>query len=60
MACTVRELKEALKLLDDDDMIGVDDGGLTLVVVGDPGTFFEIGGIPLDDEDEEDEEEEEV
>lgn len=43
MPSTVREVKAWLETLDDDDEIGVDDGGLALAVTGDPDTWFEIG-----------------
>jgi len=35
-----------------DALIGVNDDGLALEVVGNPGVYYEIGGIPLDDEEE--------
>lgn len=35
-------------------MIGIDDGGLALRVVDHPEVYYEIGGIPEDDEDDSD------
>lgn len=52
MAMTVREIKEWLDGLEDGRLVGVDDGGLCLEVVGNPETYCEIGGIPDGDDDE--------
>lgn len=74
MACTVSELRVYLSGWDGDDMIGIDEGGLNLIIVAPKGyddpkvctkfpngdgevlalSYFEIGGIPLDDEDKDD------
>ena len=51
MAVTKKELIEWLNGLDDDDLVGIDDGGLTLVVE-DKEDYYEIGGIPEQSEDE--------
>lgn len=51
MAMTVREIKEWLNTLQDDDLVGVDEGGLCLELVGDPESYCEIGGIPEEEED---------
>jgi len=51
MAMTVREIKEWLNTLQDDDLVGIDDGGLCLEVAEDPGTYCEIGGLPEEEED---------
>ncbi len=51
MAMPVKEIREWLDTLNDDDLVGVDDGGLSLQVVDDPGSYCEIGGIPEEDED---------
>jgi len=53
----VRELKQWLATLDDEDMVAIDEGGLTLEVVfiaslGNLGAYIEIGGKPDEDEDE--------
>jgi len=50
MAMFVSELKRWLNTLNDDDVIGVDEGGLCLQVDGDPGIYYEIGGLPDDNE----------
>lgn len=50
MAMAVNEIREWLNTLNDDDMVGINDDGLALEVVGEPGSYCEIGGIPLDDE----------
>lgn len=50
MAMTVREIKEWLNTLRDDDVVGVDEGGLCLEVARDPETYCEIGGMPDEDE----------
>lgn len=54
MACTVGMLRKQLECLDDDDVIAIDEGGLNIVVVGESGVFFEMGGVPLEDEEETD------
>ena len=55
MACTVKELVEFFKTLSEDAVVAVDDGGLILVELDEDnkqtGNYYEIGGIPLDDED---------
>jgi hypothetical protein len=43
---TVRDIKAWLNTLPDDDSVGVDDGGLTLVPAGQPDAWLEIGGMP--------------
>ena len=48
MAMQVKEIKEWLSALSDDDSVGVDDGGLCLCVVDDPEPYLEIGGMPED------------
>jgi hypothetical protein len=53
MSDTVRHVIKWLQILPPDAEVGVDEGGLTLIVVGDPEPYFELGGVP--DEDEEDE-----
>ena len=52
MAMTVEEIKEWLDLLDCSDEVGIDEGGLCLVVASAPYVYLEIGGID-DDEDSE-------
>ena len=51
MAMQVAELREWLATLTDDQLVGVDDGGLCLQVVDDPETYCEIGGLPEDEDD---------
>jgi hypothetical protein len=43
------ELQAWLNTLDDDDCIGIDDGGLSLVVL-DSNAYYEIGGMPEKEE----------
>ncbi len=60
---TVKEVKDWLSVMPDDSCVAVDEGGLTLVMVGNEGVYLEVGGVPEEDEndleDEEDEEENE-
>ena len=51
MAVTKKELIDWLNGLDDDDLIGIDDGGLILTVGGKE-DYYEIGGLPQQSEDE--------
>lgn len=51
MAMTVKEIREWLNSLAADELVAVDDGGLTLVVVGDERVYCEVGGIPEEEED---------
>lgn len=47
MAVTVRELKEWLATLDENDLVGVDEGGLCLRVNEEHSeSYYEIGGMP--------------
>lgn len=48
MSATVKELRDWLNTLDHDDVIGIDDGGLTIQVVDydDAPAHFELGGVP--------------
>ena len=55
MSASVREIKEWLSTLDDDDYVGIDDGGLALESEN-TGNVFEIGGIPNPADQEEREE----
>ena len=46
-----REVQEWLEPLNPDDRVAIDEGGLTLVVVGrEDKAYLEVGGIPLDDD----------
>lgn len=45
MAMLIGELRQWLMTVNDADRIGIDDGGLTLVMEN--GDYYEIGGIPL-------------
>lgn len=52
MAISVKELKDWLaEWCDDGEMIGIDDGGLTLQTINEPIASIEIGGIPLKGDD---------
>ena len=44
-------LKNWLATLPDDAQVGVDEGGLNLVVFGDGEYYLELGGLPLPDDD---------
>lgn len=44
------ELQRWLNRLDDDAMIGVDEGGLTLVTDDGSNSYIEIGGMPEGEE----------
>ena len=50
------ELQAWLDTLSEDADVAIDDGGLTIVEIGDDGepteAYLEIGGIPLEDEEE--------
>ena len=48
MAATVKELREWLADLNDRDEVGIDDGGLTLVVEGKE-NYYEIGVLQSED-----------
>ena len=50
MAISVSEIKEWLNTLPADALVGVDDGGLCLRVVGDHIPYCEIGGLPDEEE----------
>ncbi len=57
MATTVKELREWLEDVDESRRVAVDDGGLTLVLIDkdadrEDWDYFEIGGIPEEDEEE--------
>lgn len=60
MATSIRDLREWLKGRSGDEEIAVDEGGLTLVIVGEEEDYLEVGGVPedsghdLDEDDEED------
>lgn len=52
MAVTIGELRMWLDELEEDgvgrnNLVGVDDGGLSLVVV-ETGDYYEVGGVPED------------
>jgi hypothetical protein len=53
MAMRVDEIMEWLKTLREDDLVGVDDGGLMLEVVDNSAEYLEIGGLPLEGDDHE-------
>lgn len=50
MAMTKGEIRSWLDSISDDDeeLISIDDGGLTLVCVNAPSIYIEVGGIPED------------
>lgn len=46
---TVSELTEWLQSLPADAMVGVDEGGLTLVAAADSEAYIEVGGLDADE-----------
>lgn len=50
MAENVKELQRWLKTLRPTDLVGIDEGGLTLIVLDnggiETGAYYEIGGLP--------------
>ena len=38
---------------DEGEEVAIDEGGLTLVVVGNSGVYIEVGGEPVDEDEEE-------
>lgn len=50
MAMPKKEIREWLDALDDDAVIGIDEGGLSLVVQGFEEIYCEVGGMPEEDE----------
>ncbi len=51
MAMSKSEILEWLNGLEGDPEIGVDEGGLILLVVGNDEAYCEIGGLPEEEED---------
>ena len=51
MAVTKRDLEEWMNTMENDTLIGVDDGGLSLVNC-DNGEWLEIGGVPEEEADD--------
>lgn len=51
MAMTVREIRQWLSHLEAEDEICIDDGGLAIQLVDDPGVYLEVGGDPRFNED---------
>ncbi len=45
---SVEEIKSWLSTMEDETMIGIDEGGLILSEVGGP-AYLEVGGIPEED-----------
>jgi hypothetical protein len=58
MAATVKELRDWLSQFKETELVGVDEGGLTLCVVDDDAKGlsiqpqFELGGLPEPDDDD--------
>lgn len=50
MSLTAKELKEWINSLPSGTSVGIDEGGLTLQVVGNPEVYLEIGGLPEDED----------
>lgn len=57
MAMKVSDISDWLNTLDEEDEVGIDEGGLMLVSVSDPETYLEVGGMPEESESQADEEE---
>lgn len=55
MAIKVRELLAWVLKQDLDALIATDDGGLSLIVVGRPEVYIEVGGVPVGDIDQDEE-----
>lgn len=59
MACTRKQLADWLATFKDEDIVAIDEGGLSLEIyrtVGEHGKtewYFEVGGYPNDDEHDE-------
>ena len=50
MAMQVKEIRQWLSYLGDEELVGVDDGGLSLTVNGSDGNeYLEIGGVSDND-----------
>jgi hypothetical protein len=45
---SAKELKAFLETIGDDERVAIDEGGLTLEVVGRSSVYIEVGGLPLD------------
>ena len=52
MASTAGELFDWLNQFKEDELVAIDEGGLTIVKVADPDNYFELGGIADIEEDE--------
>jgi hypothetical protein len=50
MAIPVLELMKWLKTFKPDDLVGIDEGGIELRIVGNDVAYYEIGGLPDEDE----------
>lgn len=46
MAVSKKELQRWVNTLPDNAQVGIDEGGLTLQVVDDKDTYYEVGGLP--------------
>jgi hypothetical protein len=52
MAMFVEDIKAWLNTLDDDTLVGIDDGGLCLQETTNTENYLEVGGIPEEDDEE--------
>lgn len=57
MAHPVKDIIRWLKTLPEDSCVGIDEEGLTLLCDEDPDAYYEIGGMPLEDEEEDEDDE---
>jgi len=60
MAMKVIDIQDWLNTLDEDDEVGIDEGGLMLVAASDREAYCEVGGLPEESESQSDSDEEDL
>lgn len=50
MSISAKDLKKWINSIPDGTPVGIDDGGLTLQVVGNSDVYLEVGGLPQEDD----------
>jgi hypothetical protein len=50
MATPIHELMKWLESFSPEDLVGIDEGGLELRIFGNDVAYYEIGGLPDEDE----------